>query len=720
MLDVNPTRDVTGLRIAQLIGSDGPGGAERVVVHLARTLRARGAHVVVYLPRHGEGWLARELTGSGADIEYFTIERPLSPRSAAALSRSFAERRIDVAHGHEFSMAVYGAWASRRAGIPHLMTMHGGRYHAGRLRRRLALHAAVAASASAVAVSSTFANTLSRDLGVRRSRIRTVANGVHYVPPVRSTLREELRLESDDRLIVAVGNLYPVKGHRHLIDALGLLAERYPSLHVAICGRGHLRDTLAGRALELGIADRVHLLGLRDDVPAVLAAADIVALPSLSEGLPLALLESMFAGRPIVASDVGDVRAALADGTAGIVVAPGSASAIAGAMERLLRDPDYARRLGSAAAQQARQEYDVSRMVDRYVDLYVSSLGPAAPRRVITARRATADERRPVWVTWERHRRTQELSSDLGVSLFEITSGLPRLGRYAVLLARTAMCLYRQAPEVLVVQCPSIVLGLWAIALRPFFGYRIIADLHNEAVKPYIVSSRLYERLLRVVHRAADLCIVSNPNLAPVVERAGGRTFVLPDKLPDLRPVASETPATPSVVFVCTYSRDEPYLELIDAARALDPAVTVFVTGRYRGKAPLPVPGNVRLTGFLPEDAYVALLASADVIVDLTAIEDCLVCGAYEAVALGRPLVTSDTAALRSYFRRGTVYSRHDSGSLAAAITYALAHRERLAAEMRELKPALIASWTKQRDALRRVLPRRREHQDMTTARVSS
>jgi spore maturation protein CgeB len=108
------------------------------------------------------------------------------------------------------------------------------------------------------------------------------------------------------------------------------------------------------------------------------------------------------------------------------------------------------------------------------------------------------------------------------------------------------------------------------------------------------------------------------------------------------------------------------------------------------------------------------------VIVDLTAIEDCLVCGAYEAVALGRPLVTSDTAALRAYFRQGTVYSRHDSVSLAAAITYALAHRERLAAEMRELKPDLIASWTTQRDALRRVLPRHREHQDMTTARVSS
>jgi glycosyltransferase involved in cell wall biosynthesis len=359
-------------------------------------------------------------------------------------------------------------------------------------------------------------------------------------------------------------------------------------------------------------------------------------------------------------------------------------------------------------------------MVDRYAELYRSAMGAKRRCRAPRPRSAQAEEPKRVWVTWERHRRTAELSRDLGASLFEITSGLPRLGRYAVLLARTTMCVLRSAPDVLIVQCPSIVLGLWAAALKLLFGYTLITDLHNEAVKPYIVSSRLHKRLLRVVHRAADLSIVTNPNLAPVVEAAGGRTFVLPDKLPDLRPVSSEAPAARTVVFVCTYSRDEPYREVIEAARALDPSVTVFVTGRYRGKEPLSVPDNVRLTGFLPEEAYVSLLGSADVIVDLTAIEDCLVCGAYEAVALGRPLVTSDTAALRQYFRRGTVYSRHDEASLAAAITYALTHRERLAAEMRSLKPDLMAEWTEQREALHGLLRRGGARHDMTTARVSS
>jgi glycosyltransferase involved in cell wall biosynthesis len=334
----------------------------------------------------------------------------------------------------------------------------------------------------------------------------------------------------------------------------------------------------------------------------------------------------------------------------------------------------------------------------------------------IPVEETTAPRRRHLWVTWERHRRTRELSRALGTELFEITSGLPRVARYLTLLAQTTIRVIRHAPSLVVVQCPSLVLGLWAVALKHVFGFTLVADLHNEAVRPYIVSSRIYERLLRVLHRAADLCIVSNPNLMSIIEEAGGRAFVLPDKLPDLEPGRASAPesAAARVVFVCSFSSDEPYLEVIEAARELDHSVTLYVTGRLRGETPA-APGNVRFTGFLPEAEYVALLASADLVVDLTAIEDCLVCGAYEAVALGRPLVTSDTAALRQYFRLGTIYTRHDSRSLAAAIAEGLAHKERLASEMQRLKPELAREWTGQKDALRYWLQR----EDRTAAQVT-
>ena len=368
-------RDVAGLRIAHLIESDGPGGAERVVAELATSFQALGARNVVFLPADGEGWLGRQLEPSGAVVEYFTIDRPVSPACARALESAFRRHRITVAHSHEFSMAVYGAWASWRAGVPHVITMHGARYYAGRLRRRVAMRTAIALSAKTVAVSSRLAREMGRDLRIAPACIATISNGVRYVRPERTTLREELGLGPCDRLMVAIGNLYPVKGHRYLIDAMALLAGRHPTLHLAIGGRGELADALAARAREAGLATRVHLLGLRPDVAAILAAAEIFVLPSLSEGLPLARLEAMFAGCPIVASDVGEVGIALARGEAGLLVEPGNPAALAVALDRVLRDPNRARDLGKRAAYRAVAEYDVSQMVRRYLGVYNEALG---------------------------------------------------------------------------------------------------------------------------------------------------------------------------------------------------------------------------------------------------------------------------------------------------------------------------------------------------------
>jgi glycosyltransferase involved in cell wall biosynthesis len=371
---MNSLHAIRGLSIAHLIESDGPGGAETVVVHIATALQEARARNVVFLPANGEGWLARQLDGSGVAIEHFHVDRPVSPTCARSLHQAFRRHRIAIAHSHEFSMAVYGGWAAWRHGIPHVITMHGARYYAGRLRRRLALAAAVALSARTIAVSRSLAEDLGNDLRLARERILTIPNGVRHVQPERVTLRDELRLGPCERLLVSVGNLYPVKGHLKLVDALALLADAHPTLHLAIVGRGELHDALVSRAREHHLGSRVHLLGFRSDVAAILAAADMFVLPSLSEGLPLALLEAMFAGCPIVATDVGEVRVALAQGSAGVVVEPGNSRVLAEAIDGLLRDPDEARTLGRRAAAHARAEYGLSRMVSRYVDVYEAAL----------------------------------------------------------------------------------------------------------------------------------------------------------------------------------------------------------------------------------------------------------------------------------------------------------------------------------------------------------
>ncbi len=367
---LRPAGDLSWLRIAQLIGSDGPGGAERVVVQLATALQACGAQSVVFVPADGEGWLARELEGSGVAVEYFRHERRISPACVGSLESAFRRHRITLAHSHEFLTAVYGGWASWRAGVPHVITMHGGRYYSDRVRRRLALRTAVALSGRTVAVSKSLARRLRRDLCIRPSGIATIPNGVRHARPGPTTLRDELSLGPDDRLLVSVGNLYPVKGHCHLVDALASLVTRHPTLHVAIAGRGELAGSLSAQARDRGVAERVHLLGLRKDIAAILASADVFVLPSLSEGLPLALLEAMFAGCPIVASDVGDVADALADGESGVLVQAGDPRALAAAIDGLLRHLERARELGQRARRRAAAEYDVSQMVRRYVEVY--------------------------------------------------------------------------------------------------------------------------------------------------------------------------------------------------------------------------------------------------------------------------------------------------------------------------------------------------------------
>jgi glycosyltransferase involved in cell wall biosynthesis len=380
------------LRIAQLIESDGPGGAEQVVADLAVDLQESGAQSVVFLPARGEGWLARQLTGTGVLVEYFDLNTPISPACARSLAAAFRRHRIEVAHSHEFSMAVYGAWASWLAGVHHLITMHGSRYYAGRLQRRLALRAAITSSDRIVAVSRGLAEDMSRDLFVRRSRIDMIRNGVRRARAHHTGLREELGLRPDDRLLIAVGNLYPVKGHQYLVDAVALLSDRHPTLHVAIAGRGDVETVLTTRALDLGVSGRIHLLGLRSDIPAVLAAADVFVLPSLSEGLPLALLEAMFAGRPIVASDVGEIATALDGGRAGKLVAPGNPVDLAAALDDLLSDLNGAREMGERARSRAVAEYDVSQMVGRYRSMYEQLLTDSPVSVVdLTTRSARSD-----------------------------------------------------------------------------------------------------------------------------------------------------------------------------------------------------------------------------------------------------------------------------------------------------------------------------------------
>jgi glycosyltransferase involved in cell wall biosynthesis len=366
--------------IALMLESDGPGGAERMLLHLADELRRRGHAVVPVGPAAGCGWLAAEFRERGFLPECFHLRRPLDPHCLVGLVRLLRRRGVDVVHSHEFTMGFYGAGAARVLRVPHVVTMHGGTDFAQKFRRRAAIRWAFRNSRHAVAVSEPTRERLAEALGIPAGSMTVVPNGIRFEAGERWRIRSELGLADDELLVTAVGNLYPVKGHIVLLRALATLrGEGQPRWRLAIAGRGGEEDALRRFAAENGIADRLHLLGYRADIPDLLAAADVYSMPSRSEGLPLALIEAMFAARPVVASAVGGIPDVVTSGEHGLLVPPDDVPRLAGALATLLGSPAERRDLAAAARRRAEQDFGVERMAERYERLYGTARGPSPP-----------------------------------------------------------------------------------------------------------------------------------------------------------------------------------------------------------------------------------------------------------------------------------------------------------------------------------------------------
>ena len=215
-----------------------------------------------------------------------------------------------------------------------------------------------------------------------RDRITVISNGCdieQYGQPVdRAQVRSQLGLAADCRLIAVVGTLKKVKGHRYLIEAMSTLVPRYPDLHALLIGDGELKADLRLGVSELGLDRHVHFLGSRHDIPQLLAASDLFVLPSLWEGLSMALLEAMATGLPIVASAVSGTVQAIKPNEGGLLVPPGDVQALASAIDQLLSAPERARSMGAVARQRVEAEFSASRQAREHMAAYHRALDSTA------------------------------------------------------------------------------------------------------------------------------------------------------------------------------------------------------------------------------------------------------------------------------------------------------------------------------------------------------
>jgi glycosyltransferase involved in cell wall biosynthesis len=254
-----------------------------------------------------------------------------------------------------------------------------------------------------------------------------------------------------------------------------------------------------------------------------------------------------------------------------------------------------------------------------------------------------------------------------------------------------------ERPELVIVQNPSLVLTFFMVTLGKLLTNAVIVDAHNIGLKPFSTNYNWLLPLYRTIQRRSDLTIVTNQRLAQEVTKNGGRSFVLEDRIPKFENLTGEKlRGNYNITSICTYDIDEPYHLVIDTAKLLDSSICIYMTGRYE-KIPTKIrrkaPSNIIFTGYLSDRDYKNLLFSSDAIMDLTLLNDCLVCGAYEALAVQKPMILSDTTTLREYFSKGVVYTENRPEAIASAIESALENRDELRKQVIDLKLTLGKEW---------------------------
>ncbi|MEV4626831.1 glycosyltransferase [Micromonospora sp. NPDC049523] len=370
--DQTARRRVAPLRVCLVICQLGLGGAEKQLVLLAEGLSRLGVEVrVVVLTRAG----AREdaLRVAGVPVVHLGLRQPGGWRAVPHLVATWGRlagylrrSRPDVVHAFLFSSYVLGAPAARLAGVPVFVAGRRSLDDFKRGRRWMLAAERISARMTDLLVANAHAvaERVRETERVPAGGLSVVYNGL---PSAAFATVEPARLDSAHPVVLCVANLRSLKGHRHLLDAAALLRDRGLTCTLALVGDGPERDALRAHAIRIGVDTR--LLGARLDVDGLLARADVVALPSMTEGMSNAVMEAMAAGRAVVASAVGGIPELLADGR-GLLVRPGDPVGLANALERLLRDRAYAESIGRAARDWSRSHLAADLMVHRHLVLY--------------------------------------------------------------------------------------------------------------------------------------------------------------------------------------------------------------------------------------------------------------------------------------------------------------------------------------------------------------
>jgi glycosyltransferase involved in cell wall biosynthesis len=370
---------MTSATVCQILHSLNVGGAEVLATRLARQLRESFRFLFVCLDDLGT--LGRELIQDGFPVHVLGRNRGVDWKCSRRLADLLRRERVDLVHAHQYTPFFYGVTARLLCRRPPVLFTEHGRWHPDypRRKRMVANRILLEHRDQVVGVGEAVRQALIRNEGIPAGRVEVIYNGVDLSrfqtnAQDRALIRQELCLDADDLMILQVARLDALKDHASAIRSLGRVIQQRHNVRLVLVGEGPEEVPIRDLVKQLGLERQVQLLGLRTDVARLLAASDVALLTSVSEGIPLFLIEAMAAKRPVVSTSVGGVGEIVEEESTGLLAPAGDDKKLAEHILRLAQDPALRHRFGRLGRARAEALFSESQMHARYLELYDAML----------------------------------------------------------------------------------------------------------------------------------------------------------------------------------------------------------------------------------------------------------------------------------------------------------------------------------------------------------
>ena len=380
---IRPAEQYKQKTVCQLLHSLDVGGAEILAVQLARHLNHEFRIVFACLDQVGS--LGRSLQDEGVPV-YLLDRRPgIDLGCGLRLARILRDNGVDLIHAHQYTPFFQSMLARlRNWNVPILFTEHGRTFPDYARTKRIVFNRTLLRKRDrVVGVGEAVRQALIRNEGFAPNRVDVVYNGVdlsHFATlsaQSRIDMRRSLGIAADESVLIQVARLNLLKDHSTALRTVERLKKGGCPVRLLLVGGGEERNKLEEETRERSIDDCVLFLGTRSDVAELLAAADILLLTSISEGIPLTVIEGMGAGLPVVSTDVGGVSEVVAEGKTGFLVLSGDDALLAERIRQLLNNEQLRADMGNAGRQLANERFASQRMYDEYSRIYKEMLGVA-------------------------------------------------------------------------------------------------------------------------------------------------------------------------------------------------------------------------------------------------------------------------------------------------------------------------------------------------------